>query len=500
MFYLILAYLLFALVVMLRHRKTLNILWFLMMPLGICLALLGLLFFTEYISYANFIMNPLFGGENLLIWRLNYYLNLSVFGMYRLMNLGITLYLLGALGYPLSFHPNRSVRTGGYLVMLIIAGAILLNDPALLQMLFQPHTIFHAIPRVLSTLYLYNSLLRWLIRISLTGSALLMGYIHLKTPPIFKKQSLLIIGGIMPIHVLVVVLFFWFPSHSIHIWRFSTLKHISLPYTRVLASSIVLLSFLSMAALIYTALVYNSFELKTIQRRRAFQATMKTAHSGIRIFSHSIKNQFIAIRLLAEQGLLQEAPATAQGELPSPAPGDRLQQILSICEQSIARLSSIPALHDRITLSCQKVALDRLLTPLVMEFPQVTVSNPIPQASIVVDEHYFGEILRNLIVNSQEALLNHPAPRIHLSCERNLSHIVIRVTDNGCGISREHQKQIFNPFFSTKPSIRSWGLGLAFSRQLVEAFGGALHVESTEGVYTRMELYIPEDRSPGEIP
>ena len=142
MMYLILIYFLFSLIVILRQQKSLNLVWFLMMPVGFCLALSGLMLFPEYVSFANFLDNPLFGGNTLYIWKLNYYLKLNIFGMYRLMNIGIALYMVGAIGFPLSQHPRRNFIKNGGLLVVIPAVLILLDDPGLLQAIFRPDSVF----------------------------------------------------------------------------------------------------------------------------------------------------------------------------------------------------------------------------------------------------------------------------------------------------------------------------------------------------------------------
>jgi signal transduction histidine kinase len=485
MSYLIFVYLAFSIVVILRQEKSPNLLWFLMMPVGFSLALFGLMLFTEFIAYANFTENPLFNSGNLLVWKVNYYLDLSVFEMFRFMNLGIALYILGAIGFPLSQQSNRLLLRKGVITTMIPALFIVLSDPELLQWIFTPDSAFQGMQNVLSGLNVFNRVLNYLVKAALISSLGFSVWFHLKTPRVFRKRSQLIILGIAPIHALVFVLFYWFPGHSIHIWRLATLKMINLPYTQFTSSLVVMLSFISIGVLIYLSIVYNSFELNARMHRLGFRARMNTAGSGLRIFAHSIKNQFIAIKLLSEQD--------SQGK----ESYGNLGNIISICEKSIQRLSSLPILPSRVTLEYKRIPPSKCLNRMKGEFPEIELKKPVPAVYIRVDEHYFMEVLRNLVVNSREALQGRDSPRIILGCERQLNYIAMYVQDNGCGIVPEKQKHIFEPFFSTKPSITNWGMGLAFSRQIMEAFGGSLHLESSIDGYTRFTMYLPEE-SDGE--
>jgi two-component system, NtrC family, sensor kinase len=71
--------------------------------------------------------------------------------------------------------------------------------------------------------------------------------------------------------------------------------------------------------------------------------------------------------------------------------------------------------------------------------------------------------------------------------------IVIRIADNGCGMSEEVQKKIFDPFFTTKPVGSGTGLGLSISYQIVvDKHGGQLlcHSIPTQGTELVIELPI----------
>ncbi|MDI9639138.1 ATP-binding protein [Geitlerinema splendidum] len=70
--------------------------------------------------------------------------------------------------------------------------------------------------------------------------------------------------------------------------------------------------------------------------------------------------------------------------------------------------------------------------------------------------------------------------------------LCISIEDNGCGMSLEVQKKIFNPFFTTKPVGKGTGMGLATSYQIiVEDHGGNLQCISTLGQGTNLIIELP---------
>jgi signal transduction histidine kinase len=68
---------------------------------------------------------------------------------------------------------------------------------------------------------------------------------------------------------------------------------------------------------------------------------------------------------------------------------------------------------------------------------------------------------------------------------------VLSVRDNGQGITKEIEAEIFTPFFTTKGASRGTGLGLTIVRRVVDALGGSIEVESQVGVGSEFTLRVP---------
>jgi signal transduction histidine kinase len=72
-------------------------------------------------------------------------------------------------------------------------------------------------------------------------------------------------------------------------------------------------------------------------------------------------------------------------------------------------------------------------------------------------------------------------------------HVEFFVSDNGVGIAREHLPRIFEKFFRVpgQPGDSGTGLGLALAKDIIEAHGGRIVVESVEGHGTTFRFTLP---------
>jgi len=107
-----------------------------------------------------------------------------------------------------------------------------------------------------------------------------------------------------------------------------------------------------------------------------------------------------------------------------------------------------------------------------------------------------NQVLLNLIVNAahaiQESGKDASTGRIGITTERAQDRVVIRVSDNGCGIPKENIDKIFDPFFTTKEVGRGTGQGLAIARSIVvDKHCGLIEVQSEAGVGTSFILSLP---------
>ncbi len=116
-----------------------------------------------------------------------------------------------------------------------------------------------------------------------------------------------------------------------------------------------------------------------------------------------------------------------------------------------------------------------------------------------------NQVFMNLLANAIDALEESNVGRTYIEIEANpnqvliqttltedKNHLLIRIKDNGVGMSTDVQQKIFDHLFTTKPVGQGTGLGLSIARQIVvEKHGGTLEINSSLGKGSEFIIKLP---------
>lgn len=163
----------------------------------------------------------------------------------------------------------------------------------------------------------------------------------------------------------------------------------------------------------------------------------------------------------------------------------------------------------------QSTAVD--LAPLVNGMAELIASTTGPQVRIVVDAveglpaakvdpNQLEMAILNLAVNARDAMPTGGTLRISVVSEtvgpgngaklEAGNYLRLSIADTGSGMDEETLKRAVEPFFSTKGVGKGTGLGLSMAHGLASQLGGAMTIDSTPGVGTTIDLWIPESIEP----
>ena len=494
MIYLFLTFITLSVFLVVRNFKSKNNVWFYFLVAGFFLAGIGLALYNEYIS--SYTQSNFFESISPFVWKLNYYLNLDISKTYRIMNIGTALYMYSAVCFPLPYIINKKIRRIMTFSMVFI--------PVLMVVFYEPGIIrlFYGITRPMLFSEINQNIVRLYKVLNLAFNLAIKAYLIISVAllihsykgmiPILRRKFLYMIIGIVPIHILFFILFYWFPNHNVLSTRYFMFPRISAPYNRFLFSFITYFVIFAIGILIYAMMRYNIFEINVRKSKVNFQRQMDTAHEGIQVFSHSIKNQFIAVKLLAEQ-----LDSLKQGEDFDKRKGDILTEIDNICTGAVERLGSLSHRMGTLKLRYDDVPLSAVICNVIRKMEKTNPKIDFTFESnndmlLYIDKKQFERVIENILINSIEACSKCENPGIRLLAKEQNSYTVIAVTDNGIGIKREDLGKVFEPFYSTKPTVSNWGVGLSYCQKIIKAFGGIIEADSKLGEGTTINIYIPK--------
>lgn len=115
---------------------------------------------------------------------------------------------------------------------------------------------------------------------------------------------------------------------------------------------------------------------------------------------------------------------------------------------------------------------------------------------IEVDAVQLAVAIRALCQNSLEALGH--GGKIEIDLQADSADVMIRVSDNGPGITPEQRRHIFDPFFSARQAGRGLGLGLSKCWRIVTNHGGRIDVNSTPGHGAEFFVTLPRQKKSGD--
>lgn len=111
---------------------------------------------------------------------------------------------------------------------------------------------------------------------------------------------------------------------------------------------------------------------------------------------------------------------------------------------------------------------------------------------------HFVDLCTSLLDNAVDALAHESAGRLDVVLALSGTHVVLRVRDNGPGISAADLPRIYEPFFTTSPAARV-GLGLCKVRRITELYDGTVHCKSVIGEGTEICVTFPMAPPPSSV-
>ena len=133
---------------------------------------------------------------------------------------------------------------------------------------------------------------------------------------------------------------------------------------------------------------------------------------------------------------------------------------------------------------------------------ETVIEDDLPTASVVGNQ--IQQVLLNLVVNARQAMPDGGQLLIRMVRDDQAKTVDLSVRDYGAGMNEETMRKIFQPYYSTKSGPDEsgkggTGLGLATCKNIIEAHGGRIRLESSLGKGTCFTLKLPMERQESPV-
>lgn len=253
---------------------------------------------------------------------------------------------------------------------------------------------------------------------------------------------------------------------------------------------------LYMLIIVCLILIFFGFTLSVIIRQKRI-SEVKT--DFINNMTHELKTPISTIGLSSETLLKEDFNQDPE----------RLKRYAGIIykenkrlETQVERVLNIAKLNkNELSLKLEKVAIHEMLEEAAdsFRFNQVSEGGAInlklnaKNHELNGDQVHLMNIFFNLIDNAVKYA--EEAPIITIETLNYKKGITIQIMDNGVGIKKEHQKQIFEKFYRVPTGnihdVKGFGLGLYYVKTIVEAHNGTINVNSEVGKGTTFSIWLP---------
>ncbi len=115
------------------------------------------------------------------------------------------------------------------------------------------------------------------------------------------------------------------------------------------------------------------------------------------------------------------------------------------------------------------------------------------------DRQQLVQVFLNLVLNALDAMPDGGVLRIKIFNTKDRESVAVTFEDTGVGIPKQHLRDIFDPFFTSKKAAKGTGLGLSVSLGIIQRHGGDIRVESEVGKGTVFTVVLPVAKVPADI-
>lgn len=201
---------------------------------------------------------------------------------------------------------------------------------------------------------------------------------------------------------------------------------------------------------------------------------------------HSVKNIIYSYKLQLEKAGTQQG---AEKEA-------TLRELEAKIDNYVSRISfMLDVENNNLEIELEPSSLEEIVNETLRQFDTANikiVKQFDKSFTTNIDTFYMTDALLNVVQNAADAIEKSGRDgEIRFEGSTDGEWAVLKISDNGCGMTKKDISNLFRPFYTTKSRITNWGIGLSFTYRIIHFHGGYISVESTPGKGTDFYIYLP---------
>jgi signal transduction histidine kinase len=227
----------------------------------------------------------------------------------------------------------------------------------------------------------------------------------------------------------------------------------------------------------------SAVKLATSEREQAWREMAKQV-------AHEIKNPLTPMRLSVQSFQAKFNPN-------DPEIHQKVDEFSNTLIQQIDIMSSIASAFSNFAeMPAQKVEMLNIVEVVnlaldIFNEKYITFSPSKSEITAKFDRTQLIRVVTNLVKNGIQSIPKGVQPEIEVTLSEEKGNIILKVKDNGIGISDENKEKVFEPKFTTKTS--GMGLGLAMVKNIVNTYKGIISFKSNKNNGTTFTVVFPKE-------
>ena len=178
---------------------------------------------------------------------------------------------------------------------------------------------------------------------------------------------------------------------------------------------------------------------------------------------------------------------------------DEAEHLLALVNKllTISKLENKKLILNKWDIHIEPIINDLVEKAKAKATKPIEISTRLEVKNVLADEQYMTEAIANLIDNAIK--YSKDEIKIEIKTFDTDKHVLLKVRDNGIGMTKEEQQVIFDKFGraaihekNRKGGVSGFGLGLNYVDQVMQAHGGKVTVSSEKDKFSEFTLYIPK--------